>query len=130
MNAKMSQHLTLLGLCAMAFYGAMLASGKLSLEVMPQFLVSALIFLTSGRLLRRPSGARREEEEETSSVRPAPRKTGEADWAWLTALLNWTAALLVLGGMGLFIMKPVGVTFSDALTRTAAHEHYFATAVP
>jgi len=45
MNAKIGQHMTLLGICAMAFYGAMLASGKLSIDVMPQFVVSAAIFL-------------------------------------------------------------------------------------
>ena len=37
MNAKMSQHLTLLGLCALAFYGLMLGTGNISLEIMPQF---------------------------------------------------------------------------------------------
>ena len=59
MNANLSQKLTLLGLCAMAFYGLMLASGQAGLDVMPQFLVSALVFLFSGRLIRM-AGARRQ----------------------------------------------------------------------
>ena len=127
MNAKMSQRLTLLGLCAMAFYGVMLATGTLSLEVMPQFVVSALIFLTSGRLLRRTARVRNDEEEAEGKAPPA---RGEPDWPWLTALLNWTAALLIIGAMAIFIMMPVGISFSDALTQTNAHSHYFSTTVP
>lgn len=130
MNAKLSQHLTLLGLCAMAFYGAMLASGTLSLEVMPQFVVSALIFLTSGRMLRRSARARSAEEEKPERKADAPPKP-ETDWPLLTAMLNWTAALLVFGVMAIFIMKPAGVSFLDALQHTTAHEqHFFAGAVP
>lgn len=126
MNAKMSQHLTLLGLCAMAFYGVMLATGTLSLEVMPQFVVSALIFLTSGRLLRRSARARSEDEAPAEEEMPKV----EADWPWLTGLLNWSAALLIIGIMAILIMKPAGVNFSEALKQSEAHEHYFSTAVP
>jgi hypothetical protein len=127
MNAKMSRHLTLLGLWAMAFYGVMLATGTLSLEVMPQFVVSALIFLTSGRLLRRTARVRNDEEEAEGKACPA---RVEPDWPWLTALLNWTAALLIIGVMAILIMMPVGISFSDALTQTNAYSHYFSTAVP
>lgn len=127
MNAKMSQHLTLLGLCAMIFYGVMLASGTLSVEVMPQFVISALIFLTSGRLLRRTSRAAAEDEESAEK----PRRPGfETDWPWLTALLNWTAALLVMAVLALFILKPVGVSFSEAFQHSSAHEHYYSSAIP
>ncbi len=125
MNAKMSQHLTLLGLCAMAFYGAMLATGTLTLEVMPQFLVSALIFLTAGRLMRRGISLR---EDDEGSVLKKTRI--EADWPWLTGLLNWSAALLLIGVMAIFVMKPIGVSFLDALSQTVAHEQFFAGAVP
>lgn len=127
MNAKMSQHLTLLGLCAMAFYGVMLATGTLSIEVMPQFVVSALIFLTSGRLLRRSARARGDEEPNSDEE---PRTKVEANWPWLTALLNWSAALLIIGIMAIIIMKPAGVSFSEAIQQSDAHEHYFSTAVP
>ena len=125
MNAKMSQHLTLLGLCAMAFYGVMLATGTLTLEVMPQFLVSALVFLTAGRLMRRGVSYR----EDTEETAPKPNRV-EADWPWLTGLLNWSAALLLIGVMAIFVMKPIGVSFLDALSQTVAHEQYFAGAVP
>jgi len=82
--------------------------------------------LTSGRLCKRPARARSKEE---SGRRPAPKDP--ADWKLLTGLLNWSAALLVLGVMALFIMKPVGVGFSEALARTVAQEqHFLAGAIP
>jgi hypothetical protein len=126
MNAKMSQQLTLLGLGAMAFYGFMLASGALSIEVMPQFAVSALIFLTAGRLMRRAS--RVHSADEDAPVKP--KKRNDADWPWLTGLLNWTAALLIFGTMGIFLMKPAGVSLGEALHHTVAHEQFYAGAVP
>jgi hypothetical protein len=127
MNAKMSQHLTLLGLCAMAFYGAMLATGTLSIEVMPQFAVSALIFLTSGRLPQQRARVRRDESEAETKERKPEEKP---DCPWLTALLHWMAALLITGVLAIFIMKPVGVSFSAALAHASEHAGYFSTAVP
>jgi hypothetical protein len=126
-NAKMSQHMTLLGLCAMVFYGAMLASGVLSLADMPQFLVSAIIFLTAGRYLR--VAARAGEDESEAPVKPK-KKRPEPDWPWLTALLNWTAALLVIGVMAILLMKPVGLSWKDAISETRAHEHYYGAVIP
>ena len=127
MNAKMSQRLTLLGLCAMVFYGALLAAGIPSLDIMPQFAVSALIFLTSGRLLRRlPRRSDDEEGKTANSKRPG----SAPDWAWLTGFLNWTAALLILGVLAIFIMKPLGVSFRKALRESNARVHFFSTAVP
>ena len=126
MNAKMSQRLTLLGLCAMIFYGAMLAAGIPSLDIMPQFAVSALIFLTSGRLLRRLPHRTDDAENPAGS-----KRQGRApDWAWLASFLNWTAALLILGVLAIFIMKPLGVSFRKALSESNAHVHFFSTAIP
>lgn len=126
MNAKMSQHLTLLGLGSMAFYGVMLATDKVSIELMPQFLTSAIIFLSSGRILKKAarSLARADEDEQESK----PRR--EFDWPWLTALLNWNAALVVIGIMAIFLMMPAGVSVIEALSSTLAHETFFAGAVP
>lgn len=131
MNAKLSQHMTLLGLCAMAFYGVMLATGKLSIDVMPQFAVSALIFLTSGRLMRKAARIMTEEkDEDQEQVLTKKVEREEPDWPFLTNLLNWTAALLVVGIMALIIMKPVGVSFTDAFSETLAHESFYAGHVP
>jgi hypothetical protein len=122
----MSQHLTLLGLCAMAFYGLMLGTGNLSIEVMPQFLISAIIFLSSGRIMKLAarSLARAEEEEETQP------KRREADWPWLTGLLNWTGALIVVGVMAIFLMKPTDLSLREAFSTTFVHEQFYAGAVP
>lgn len=122
----MGQQMTLLGLGAMAFYGIMLSSGHLSVEVMPQFLVSAVIFLCSGRIMRMAArSVQQDENDETARpCRPEP------DWPWLTALLNWSAAMLVIGAMAIILMKPAGVSLQDALGHSVAHEQYFAGAVP
>ena len=126
MNAKMGQQMTLLGLGAMAFYAIMLSSGHLSVEVMPQFLVSAVIFLCSGRILRLSARGLKEDENEEATVNRRP----EPDWPWLTALLNWSAAMLVIGAMAIVLMKPAGVSLRDALGHSFAHEQYFAGAIP
>jgi type IV secretory pathway VirB2 component (pilin) len=126
MNAKMSQQLTLLGLGAMAFYGIMLSTGNLSIEVMPQFLVSAVIFLSSGRIMRAAAKALGDSETEENE-RP---KRPEADWPWLTGLLNWTSALLVIGIMAIILMKPTGISFIEALNHSAPPAHYSAEFVP
>jgi hypothetical protein len=126
MNAKMSQQLTLLGLGTMAFYGIMLSTGNLSIEVMPQFLITAIIFLSSGRIMRAAAKSLGDSEADENE-RP---KRPEADWPWLTGLLNWTAALLVIGIMAIILMKPTGVSFLETLSHTVTPAHYSAEFVP
>lgn len=126
MNSKVGQRLTLLGLCAMIFYGFMLASGQLTMEIMPQFLVAAVIFLSSGRIMRRAAQLMGKGEDEKEEK---PRRI-ELDWPWLTALLNWTCAFLVIGVMALLLLKPLDLSWSEAFTRTSGPSHYFAGAVP
>ncbi len=127
MNSKLSQHMTLLGICAMAFYGVMLGTGRMSIDVMPQFIISAVIFLSSGHIMRKAARTMARDEAAKKEKQSARK---EPDWPWLTALLNWTAAFLVVGVMAIFLMKPIGLTFEDALDLAMAPEHYFAGAVP
>jgi len=113
----------------MVFYAIMLSSGNFSVEVMPQFLVSAVIFLSAGRIMRvaaRSLG--RDEAEETKC--PKDSKGPELDWPWLTALLNWTAATVIIGIMAILLMKPAGVSVLDAFSHTFSHEHFSAEFVP
>jgi len=125
-NARLSQHLTLLGLCSMIFYGVMLGTGKLSIEVMPHFVISAVIFLTSGRLMRK--GARSQEEVDKEEEKR--KKQAEVDWEWFTAMFNWTMALVVMGTLTIFLMKPLGSSFIQALKNVTPHAHYVDTTVP
>jgi hypothetical protein len=126
MNAKLGQHLTLLGLCALVFYGSMLATGVLSLEVMPQFLISALIFLSSGRMIKMASRAFARQETEA----PPKRKSPEVDWTRLTGMLNWTAASLIVGCMAIFLMKPIGIPLDEAIAQGLISDHFLGTTVP
>lgn len=127
MNAKLAQHMTLLGLCVMVFYGLMLGTGNMTLEVMPQFVISAVIFLTSGRLMKKGAAGRQSEASDSEKVK---HDREEPDWAWLTLLLNWLAALTVIGLMAIMLMKPIGVSLVDALTENMNQDHFFADSVP
>lgn len=102
-----AQQMTLLGLAALAYYALLVASGIVSTDVMPQFVVSAVIFLSSGRLLRGLAPSRTKEEENDKNTRPRP----EPNWARRTQILNWIMVVLILCALGLWIMKPVGVSF-------------------
>lgn len=127
MNAKLSRKMSLLGLTALIFYGVLLSAGVVSLEVMPQFVATAMIFIVSGRMMRRPAVCRRDEEEAQA---PPRKKRSEQDWQWLSLLLNWGMSILLLSLMALWLMKPVGVDLGDAIKESVAHEQFFSGYVP
>lgn len=101
--------MTLLGLVALAYYAVLVASGVVSTDVMPQFVVSAVIFLSSGRLLRGIARSRAREERKDKNGKPRP----EPNWALRTQILNWVMVILIMCALGLWIMKPVGVSFFE-----------------
>ncbi|MFA5514861.1 MAG: hypothetical protein WDA20_01110 [Desulfuromonadales bacterium] len=129
MGTKIGSCLTALGLCSLAFYSAMMATGILPIHLMPQFLVSSIIFLSSGRIMRKAARALARDSEEKEKE-DTPPTASPADWPWLTGLLNFTGALLVIGIMAIFLMKPLGVSLKDVLAVSAGNEQFFATAVP
>lgn len=126
MKGNLGQYLTVLGLCALGFYSVMFGCGYLDLAAMPQFIVTAVIFLTAGRMLKkvRLGTAEEEEEKEGGPLRREP------DWAWLTAFMNWTAALLIIALMALLLMKPAELSLLEALKFSPAPTSFFAGAVP
>jgi len=123
--------MTLLGLAAMVFYAVMLATGVVGIDVMPQFVVSAVIFLSSGRLMRmaaRKLPPKEVDEEEEERKKQAEKKT---DWEWLTQFMNWVMALIILAGLALWIMKPVGVSLVDAIKQYTPDSHpYYSDHIP
>lgn len=123
MKGNLGHYLTILGLCALGFYGVMFGCGLLRIEAMPQFVVTAVIFLSAGRMMRKVRLG--SDDEETDA--PARR---EPDWAWLTALMNWTAALVIIALMAILLMKPADLSLRDALRFSTAHKSFFAGAVP
>ena len=126
MKGNLGQYVTILGFCALGFYGLLFGCGYLGLEAMPQFAVTAIIFLTAGRMLKkvRLGSAEEEEEKEAGMARREP------DWAWLTAFMNWTAALMIIALMAILLMKPVGLSLLDAFKFSSAQSSFFAGAVP
>lgn len=132
MNSNLSQQMTLLGLAAVAFYAVMLGTGVVGFDVMPQFMISAVIFLSSGRLMRmaaRNLPAKEVDEEKEKKKEKRPRK--ELDWAWLSQFLNWAMALIIIGVLALWVMKPIGVSMVDAIKQhTPESQPYFSDFIP
>lgn len=109
---KLSQQMTFLGLAAVTYYAVLLAAGIVSAEMMPQFLVSAIIFLSSGRLIRK--GARKRARAEADKD-PQEEQRPEPNWALRTQILNWGMTILILCALGLWIVKPAGVSLVEFL---------------
>ncbi len=109
MNA--GQQMTLLGLVALAYYGVLLATGVVGIDVMPQFVVSAVIFLSSGRLLRGVARSRVNSKDKERSKDEKSRP--EPNWARRTQVLNWVMTVIIICVLGLWIVKPVGVSFFE-----------------
>lgn len=110
---NLSQQMTLLGLVALVYYGVLLATGVVSTDVMPQFVVSAVLFLSSGRLMRKVS-TRQSGKKNSVNNEEKPHK--EPNWALRTQILNWVMAILIISALGLWVMKPVGVSFVELLS--------------
>ena len=90
MNAKLSRQMTFLGLGVLAFYAGLLGTGQASLEILPQFAISAVIFLSSGKIMRQiadklPTKERADEQEQE-----------EPNWELRNLVLNWLAAATVV----------------------------------
>jgi hypothetical protein len=107
MNAKLSRQMTMLGLGVLIFYAAILGAGIASLEILPQFAISAVIFLSSGKIMRQvadklPAKKQSDEEEIT-----------EPNWELRNLILNWVSAATVISIVALFLMKPTSMTFNE-----------------
>jgi ABC-type Fe3+ transport system permease subunit len=107
MNAKLSRQMTMIGLGTLAFYACVLGTGHASLEVLPQFAISAVIFLCSGKIMRQmaeklPVKEQSEEEE-----------VEEPNWELRNLILNWVAAATVISVVALFLVKPVSMSFNE-----------------
>jgi len=107
MNAKLSRQMTLLGLGVLAFYAGLLGTGHASLEILPQFAISAVIFLSSGKIMKQMA-EKLPAKEETES-----EEVEEPNWELRNLVLNWVAAAAVVSIVALFLVKPASMTFND-----------------
>lgn len=107
MNAKLSRQMTLLGLGVLAFYAGVLGTGHASLEILPQFAISAVIFLSSGKIMKQMA-EKLPAKEETAS-----EGVEEPNWELRNLVLNWVAAAAVVSIVALFLVKPASMTFND-----------------
>jgi hypothetical protein len=115
MNAKFSLQMTLLGIGVMVFYAGLVMTGQVSMEILPHYAISALIFLCSGRVMRQMAAKlppRDDQEENPYRLIP--------DWSMRTAMLNWLAAGVLVGIMAALLVKPDGMTFTEMLQFTSA----------
>ena len=126
MHAKLSRYMTTLGLFAMIFYGSLMAMGILSVDMMPQFLVSAVIFLSSGRVMRKAAKKMRRPQRfdpRVSAIKPTAADVRQP-------ILEWVAAVSVLLVMAVALMKPVDLTLSDAWHDLKVDDLYYSTTIP
>jgi len=107
MKAKLSRQMTLLGLGVLAFYAGVLGTGHASLEILPQFAISAVIFLSSGKIMKQMA-EKLPAKEETEN-----EEVEEPNWELRNLVLNWVAAAAVVSIVALFLVKPASMTFND-----------------
>ena len=107
MKAKLSRQMTLLGLGVLAFYAGVLGTGHASLEILPQFAISAVIFLSSGKIMKQMA-EKLPAKEETES-----EEVEEPNWELRNLVLNWVAAAAVVSIVALFLVKPASMTFNE-----------------
>ena len=107
MKAKLSRQMTLLGLGVLAFYAGVLATGHTSLEILPQFAISAVIFLSSGKIMKQMA-EKLPAKEETEN-----EEVEEPNWELRNLVLNWVAAAAVVSIVSLFLVKPASMTFNE-----------------
>ena len=107
MNVKLSRQMAMLGLGVLAFYAGILGTGHASLEILPQFAISAVIFLCSGKIMRQMA------EKLPAKERPEGEEIEEPNWEIRNLVLNWVAAAAVVSIVALFLVKPTSMTFNE-----------------
>ena len=107
MNAKLSRQMTMIGLGTLAFYACVLGTGHASLEVLPQFAISAVIFLCSGKIMRQMAEKLPVKEQAESE------EVEEPNWELRNLVLNWVAAATVVSIVALFLVKPASMSFNE-----------------
>ncbi len=113
MNAKLSRQMTILGLVALAFYAGVLGTGHASLEILPQFAISAVIFLCSGKVMRQIAEKLPTKEKVKSEEIEEIEEVEEPDWELRNLILNWVAAATVVSIVALFLVKPTSMTINE-----------------
>ena len=107
MNAKLSRQMTLLGLGVLAFYAGVLGTGHASLEILPQFAISAVIFLSSGKIMKQMA------EKLPAKEKAESEEVEEPNWELRNLVLNWVAAAAVVSIVAFFLVKPASMTFNE-----------------
>ncbi len=107
MNAKLSRQMTIIGLGTLAFYACVLGTGHASLEILPQFAISAVIFLCSGKVMRQMA------EKLPAKDQPESEEVEEPNWELRNLILNWVAAATIVSIVALFLIKPASMTANE-----------------
>ena len=108
MKANISRQMTFLGLVALVFYTMLLSNGEASVEVLPQFALTAIFFLLFGRILHQVLKSS-DAEGRQGVDKPL------SDWALRTTIMNWFAVSLFACAITLFLLKPLSMTFYEFL---------------
>ena len=103
MYMKLGNLMTLLGLCAMGVYGLMLVGGDFSFAEMPQFIMSSLVFLGAGKVMRTVARGSMER-----------RATAQRQRKLDLELLSWVVGMVVLSILALLLLIPLGAGLENS----------------
>ncbi|MCD6527206.1 MAG: hypothetical protein J7K75_09475 [Desulfuromonas sp.] len=121
MQTRLSKLMTLFGLGAMGFYAVMLSSGQFSIEVMPQFALSAVFFLSSGRIMKKVARKIRAGNAEQDDDGPK-----RFDFQ----LFSWVVGVSVLMLLSLLLLVPFGTTLENTYLFKVATQLFDSTLIP
>ena len=119
MKTNISRQMTFLGLVALVFYATLLANGKASFEILPQYAISIVFFLFSGRMLRQVAKASNSKDQHDTEELPP------SDWDLRTTIVNWLAVCMFVCVITIFLIKPPAMTFYDFLISPTDNETFF-----
>ena len=119
MKTNISRQMTFLGLVALVFYATLLANGKASFEIMPQFAISIIFILLSGRVLKQAV------KISDSSERHEAIDLPPSDWVLRTTIVNWLAVCMFASVITIFLIKPPSVSFYDFLIIPTSNETFY-----
>ncbi|OQY19630.1 MAG: hypothetical protein B6I36_03640 [Desulfobacteraceae bacterium 4572_35.1] len=113
MYTKLSKVMTILGLVVMGFYALMLSSGKFTLEVVPQFTIAAVMFLSSGQIIKKIARRiHRNRQQQDNS------KQSNFD----LQLLFWVIGIILLMLLSLLLLVPFGVSIENTYLFRITHQ--------
>ena len=123
LKSRIDRQTTILGYLTIVIYAALFLLGETTLDTLPQFLVTALFFLYSGKGLRRIL-------QERPAGSPRNLKRAEADWDFHTRALNLLTASIIIIFLILVLIRPANMSYLELIKMTTGREEFPVISLP